>query len=160
MRPRTILLVEDDANDTFFLKYAFEEAGITEPLQVVTDGKQAMDYLAGTGRYADRTNFPFPSLILLDLKLPVRMGLDVLRWIKQQAELRSLLVIVLSSSPEAAEVDEAYLLGARSFLVKPLSVEKRRVMAKAIKEYWLGLNHFPSLVSGTAKAEKGHRAKA
>jgi CheY-like chemotaxis protein len=157
--PRTILLVEDDANDAFFLQYAFEDAGITESLQVVADGQQAMDYLAGRGCYADRAKFPFPCLVLLDLKLPVRMGLDVLRWIQQQAELRCLLVVVLSSSAETAEVNEAYRLGARSYLLKPLSVEKRLVMAKVIKEYWLEINQFPSPLPDIGKAGPGQRGE-
>ncbi len=157
--PKTILVVEDDANDTFFLEYAFEEAGITESVQVVTDGQQAIDYLSGNGRYTDRERFPFPSLVLLDLKLPVKMGLDVLRWIQQRAELRSLLVLVLSSSAETREVDEAYRLGARSYLLKPLSVEKRLMMAKRIKEYWLELNQFPSLNSSPNKPGGGSRRK-
>lgn len=141
---RTILLVEDDPNDTFFLQYAFEQAGITEPLQVVVDGQQAIDYLAGNGPYANRSRFPFPCLVLLDLNLPVRMGLDVLRWIQPQPELRSLLVVVLTSSSDDTDVDEAYRLGARSYLLKPLSVEKRLAMAEAIKRYWLEKNQFPT----------------
>lgn len=142
---KTILLVEDDKNDVFFLQYAFEMAGVANPLQVVVDGQQAIDYLAGAGIYADRNRYPFPCLVLLDLKLPVRMGLDVLRWIQQQPNLRNLLVIVLTSSSDLLDVDEAYRLGARSFLVKPLSVDKRLEMAKALKTYWLDLNEFPTL---------------
>ena len=86
-------------------------------------------------------------LTLLDLKLPGCPGLDVLRSIQQSHELRALLVIILTSSPDQSDVDEAYRLGARSFLVKPLSVEKRLEMAKAIKTYWLELNQFPSLAT-------------
>lgn len=142
---QTILLVEDDPNDVFFLQYAFEQAGIANPLQVVGDGQQALDYLQGQGRYSDRAQFPFPCLVLLDLKLPVRMGLDVLRAIQQRPELQSLLVIVLSSSADQAEVDQAYQLGARSYLIKPLSVETRSAMARLIKSYWLELNQFPTL---------------
>lgn len=144
---RTILLVEDDRNDIFFLQYAFEVAEIENPLQVVVDGQQAIDYLAGTGQYADRRRFPFPSLVLLDLKLPVKLGTDVLLWIRKQAHLANLLVIVLSSSSDSHDVDQAYECGARSFLVKPLSVEKRLELARMIKSYWLELNEFPSLVS-------------
>jgi CheY-like chemotaxis protein len=139
----TILLVEDDENDVFFLKYAFENAGITNPLQVVHDGQAAVDYLAGANQYADRSRFPLPSLVLLDLKLPLKMGLDVLRWIHDQPHLRSLLVIILTSSADTRDIEECYRLGARSFLVKPLSVDKRLEMAKAIKHYWLELNAIP-----------------
>jgi CheY-like chemotaxis protein len=139
-----ILLVEDDQNDVFFLKYAFENAGIGLPIHVAEDGQYAIDYLAGDGKYSNRDEYPLPSLVLLDLKLPVKMGLDVLRWIRQQPALNTLLVVVLTSSKDPADVDEAYRLGARSFLVKPLSVAERDEMAKAIKTYWLELNEPPS----------------
>lgn len=142
---RTILLVEDERNDVFFLEYAFQAAGITNPLQVVEDGQQAVDYLAGIGKFANRAQYPLPCLVVLDLKLPVKTGLDVLRWIRQQPPLQSLLVIVLSSSRDIYDIDEAYRLGARSYLVKPLSMGERLELAKAIKHYWLGLNESPRL---------------
>lgn len=145
LQDRTILLVEDDKNDVFFLRYTFEMAGISNPIQVVVDGQQAMDYLAGTGSYADRLRYPFPCLVLLDLKLPVKMGLDVLRWIRQRSELDTLLVVVLTSSSDLQDVNEAYRLGASSYLVKPLSVDKRLDLAKAIKLYWLEFNAYSTL---------------
>lgn len=142
---RTILLVEDDQNDVFFIRYAFEVAGIANPLQVVGDGQQATDYLAGKGMYANRSMFPFPCLVLLDLKLPVKTGLEVLRWLQQQPKLRTLLTVVLSSSSDMEDVDEAYRLGARSYLIKPLAVDKRLELARMLKSYWLGLNEFPTM---------------
>src|ERR1043166_4348043 len=96
------------------MKYAFEQAGITQTVQVAEDGRQAMDYLDGKGQYADRVRFPLPALTLLDLKMPGCSGLVVLGWIQQSLELRTLLVIVLTSSPDPNDVDEAYRLGARS----------------------------------------------
>ena len=140
-----ILLVEDDQNDVFFLQYAFEAAGIPNRLQVVEDGGQAVDYLAGQGQFADRSRFPFPCLVLLDLNLPLKMGSDVLRWVREQPSLHTLLVIVLTSSQNSGDIDEAYQLGARSFLVKPHSLEQRLNMAKAIKLYWLEMNEFPTI---------------
>ncbi len=142
---RPILLVEDDQNDVFFLKYAFQAAAITNPLCVVQDGQAAMDYLAGAREFADRTRHPLPFLLLLDLKLPVRPGLDVLRWLRQQSRLQTLLIIILTSSANAQDVNECYRLGAHSFLVKPLTLEDRIGMAKAFKRYWLELNTSPSL---------------
>ncbi len=139
---RTILLVEDERNDVFFLEYAFQAAGISNPLQVVEDGQEAVNYLAGSGKYANRAHYPLPCLVLLDLKLPVKMGLDILRWIRQQPSLQTLLVVVLSSSRDPHDIDDAYRLGARSYLVKPLSMSERLEIAKAIKYYWLGLNQF------------------
>jgi CheY-like chemotaxis protein len=139
-----ILLVEDDENDVLFLKHAFESVGVLNRLEVAYNGQQAIDYLSGDGPYADRGRFPFPRLVLLDLNLPLREGLEVLRWIKQQPELQTLMVIMLSSSDDPKTVDECYRLGARSFLVKPVSIRERVEMAKAIKEYWLELNQFDS----------------
>jgi two-component system response regulator len=137
---RPILLVEDDPNDVFFLQYAFEGAGVTEPMRVVADGQKAIDYLAGAGEYANRAQYPVPSLVLLDLKLPSKPGLEVLRWIRSQPGMEGLLVVVLTSSKNPSDIADAYRLGARSYLVKPLSVAARLEMAKAIKEYWLRLN--------------------
>jgi CheY-like chemotaxis protein len=142
--PSTILLVEDERNDVFLLQYAFEAAGIANPLRVVEDGQEAVEYLGGAGKYADRDQFPMPCLVLLDLKLPVKSGHDVLRWIQRQPALKALVVIVLSSSREKNDVDTAYQLGARSYLVKPLSMSKRLEVAKAIKHYWLQLSVLPS----------------
>lgn len=151
---KPILLVEDDPNDVFFLQYAFEAAGVDNPLQAVADGQEALNYLAGKGRYADRQRFPLPCLVLLDLKLPVKMGTDVLRWIRKQRHLSSLLVVVLTSSSDSSDVDAAYECGAQSYLVKPLSLEKRLEMARAIKSYWLDLNEFPTV---TSSAPVGHQ---
>jgi DNA-binding response OmpR family regulator len=144
---KTILLVEDDQNDVFFLRYAFEAADIQNPLQVVFDGQEAINYLAGKDKYADRRHFPLPCLVLLDLKLPGKMGNDVLRWMRDQPQLSHLLVIMLTSSSDLNDVDGAYECGAQSYLVKPLSMEKRLEMARAIKTYWLELNEFPSVGS-------------
>ena|SRR2546430_1162293 len=141
----TILLVEDERNDVFLLQHAFEAATITNAVHVLEDGRQAIDYLAGTGKYADRAEYPLPCLLLLDLKLPMKSGLDVLRWIQQQPQLRMLIVVVLSSSRNRSDVDAAYQLGARSYLVKPLTMGARLELAKAIKQYWLQLNVPPSL---------------
>ena len=154
METNAILLVEDDENDAFFLKFAFETAGIKNNIYVVQDGQMAMDYLAGKGTYSDRSRFPFPCLVLLDLKLPVCMGLDVLRWLRKQPALGQLLVVVLTSSADPRDVDEAYRLGARSFLVKPLAVDKRLELARAIKLYWLDWNELPTVGGGGARAER------
>src|SRR5205809_7595133 len=95
---RPILHVEDSEEDVFLLRYAFQRADIKTPVQVVEDGQEAIDYLAGIGKFADRNEFPLRCLVLLDLKLPHKIGLEVLEWIRQQPELKSLVVIILSSS--------------------------------------------------------------
>ena len=140
---QTILLVEDDANDVYFMKRAAREAGILDSLQVAQDGQEAMDYLGGVGGYADRQRFPLPCLVLLDLKLPRVMGFEVLKWIRQQTELKSTIVIVLTSSDLKADVDLAYRLGANSYLVKPSTLDKFKETIARIKQYWLDLNRHP-----------------
>jgi len=140
MRP--ILQVEDDPNDVFFLQHAMTKAGVTNPVQVATDGQQAIDYLQGAGKFADRERFPLPCLILLDLKLPHVMGLEVLKWIRQQSGL-PLAVVMLTASGEDADIATAYRLGANGFLVKPSEVSKLVDMAKAINAFWLTHNALP-----------------
>jgi CheY-like chemotaxis protein len=116
----TILLVEDDSNDVLLLQRAFRRAGLTHALQVVTDGDQAVAYLTGQGQYNDRTAHPIPSLILLDLKLPRRSGLEVLAWLRgESSDVKKLPVIVLTSSRLSEDVDRAYALGANSYMAKP-----------------------------------------
>src|SRR5262249_26181549 len=133
----TILLVEDEQSDVLLLRLALQKVGVTNPMQVVTSGREALDYLEGTGKFSRRDAFPLPFLVLLDLKLPYVMGLDVLTWMRQKKELKSTIVIVFSSSKEARDVARAYEAGANAYLVKPPSVEKRLVMAQAIKDFWL-----------------------
>src|SRR6185295_18830422 len=95
----TILQVEDDPNDVFFLQRAMDRAGTAYRIQVVTDGQQAIDYLQGSGKFSDREKYPFPCLVLLDLKLPYVMGLEVLKWIRQQPGM-ALAVVLLTASME------------------------------------------------------------
>src|SRR5688572_11466340 len=114
MSAYTILLVEDEANDALLLERAFKRAELSPNLKVVTDGDQAVQYLGGEGKYNDRTQFPIPSLLLLDLKLPRRSGLEVLEWIRQHPDLKTLPVIVLTSSRDTDDIDKAYDLGATS----------------------------------------------
>ena len=110
---KTILQVEDDPNDVFFLQQAMKKAGLANPIQVAGDGQEAID-LQGVGKFADREQFPFPSLVLLDLKLPFVMGLDVLKWIRQQPGM-TLVVLLLTASGEEADIETAYRLGANGF---------------------------------------------
>ena len=142
---KTILLVEDEENDVFFMKYAFKEVGILNPLQVAQDGQQAIDYLSGRGDYADRARFPLPCLTLLDLKLPQVMGLEVLRWMREQPGLKTLPVIILTSSRLGPDIERAYELRANAYLVKPSSPPELREIAMGIKQFWLELNHGPAV---------------
>ncbi len=139
---KTILQVEDDPNDVFLLQHAMTKAEVANPIQVVTDGRQALEYLQGAGKFADREKFPFPCLMLLDLKLPYVMGLDVLRWVRDQTEM-VLPVLMLTASGEEAYIAAAYRLGANGFLVKPSEASKLQDMVKAINDFWLTHNTLP-----------------
>lgn len=134
MKP--ILQIEDDANDVFLLQHALASAGVENPIQVATDGQQAIDYLSGVGAFADREKFPLPCLVLLDLKLPYVMGLDVLKWIRQQPG-PTLIVIMLTASASAEDIASAYRLGANAFLTKPSKASSLVEMARALKDFWL-----------------------
>jgi CheY-like chemotaxis protein len=138
----TILQVEDDTNDVFLLKHAMKKAGMANPMQVASDGQEAMDYLKGVGKFADREQFPLPGLVLLDLKLPYVMGLDVLKWIRQRPETAP-VVIILSASAEEEDIATAYALGANAFLTKPSEAGKLEGMVRAIKDFWLTHNTLP-----------------
>lgn len=143
MSIHSILLVEDREADAVLLQYAFQRAEITTPLQVVTDGQMAIDYLVGAGKFNDRAQFPLPGLVLLDLKLPHVMGMDVLAWIRQQPALKRLIVIILSGSVIEGDIARAYELGVNAFLVKPSDMDKFGEMCKALKDFWLTHNKFP-----------------
>lgn len=118
-----ILLVEDDDDDVFFTSRAFGMAGCRSPLAVVRDGDQAVDYLAGQGEYADRASCPMPVHVLMDLKLPKRSGLEVLRWIRENPVTSTLPVTILSGSGQDADIAEARALGVEDYVRKPVTFE-------------------------------------
>jgi len=115
---KTVLLVEDNPDDVFLMRRAFKTARIKSRFLVVTDGKQAVSYLEGTGEYDDRQLYPLPDLVFLDLKLPFLHGFVVLAWIRKQAILNDVQVIILTSSMEDQDREKAAGLGA-PYLVKP-----------------------------------------
>ncbi len=137
-----ILLIEDNEDDVFLMRRALQGARVANPLHVVEDGQEAVDYLGGAGKFADRDMYPLPAVAFLDLKLPYLSGHDVLAWIRKQKELEALVVIVLTSSNEASDLSRCYALGANSYLVKPPTPEQLEDLAKAFKWYWLEYNHF------------------
>lgn len=142
-----ILLVEDDENDVMLLQRAFRRAAIVNPLQVVRHGDDAVAYLEGTGEFADRQLHPLPVLMLLDLKLPRRTGLEVLQWVKERAGVKKIPIIVLTSSKNDEDVNRAYELGANSYVVKPVSFETLLELVKSLELYWLVLNERPNVSS-------------
>ena len=140
----TILVAEDDSTDAFFLARAFGKAGIPTALQFVRDGQEAIDYLVGEGRFANRLTHPGPDLLLMDLKMPRRDGFQVLAWIREQPLLKRLPVIIFSSSSLDSDVNRAYDLGANSYLVKPHSNEDLLAVVEKLKDYWVEANEKPN----------------
>ena len=140
----TILLVEDEVNDVLLITKTLNKAGVNSLIQVARDGQEALDYLTGEGQFANREKYPLPSLVLLDLKLPRVMGLEVLRRLDQRRNFRRLVVIVLTSSQQPEDIDTAYDLGAKAYLVKPSGIDQLEPMARAIKDFWLTQNRPPA----------------
>ena len=139
----TIVVVEDEADDVLLVQRAFRKVGIVNPVTFLTDGECAVEYLAGEGKYSDRTAHPLPALILLDLKLPRKSGLDVLSWIREQPAIRRIPVVVLTSSKQSRDLESAYDLGANSYLVKPVAFDDLLKMIDALKLYWIVFNEIP-----------------
>jgi CheY-like chemotaxis protein len=133
----TILLAEDREDDILLIQRAFKQGGIRYPLMIVRDGEEAISYLSGIGRYSNRELYPIPALFLLDLTLPVTDGFEVLRWIRSRTELQDLPVIVLTASDRIRDVNQAYRLGAHSFLVKSLDFQDAVALAQSLSDYWL-----------------------
>jgi DNA-binding response OmpR family regulator len=131
-KPVTVLHVDDDPNDTTLLQVACAKADVGFELQNIGDCTEVMDYLSGTGKYADRTRYQFPGLVLLDLKMPKATGLDILKWIRSHSLSKHLPVIVLSGSELQEDMHQAYEGGANSYLVKPPSFSSLVNMVKDI----------------------------
>ena len=120
MNENAILLVEDSSQDANLILAAFKKWGVSNPVHVVHDGEQALEYLSGQGQFADRQRHPLPCLALLDLHLPLMSGFEVLQWIRSQPELASLPVVVLSGTKDPSHFEEAQRLGAIACVAKTL----------------------------------------
>jgi CheY-like chemotaxis protein len=131
------MIVEDDLNDIFLVKRAFKMANLRNPLQVVTDGQEAIHYLNGEMKYSDRNAFPLPKLIVMDIKMPRRSGFEVLDWVKgRQGILRRIPIIIVSSSDNPSDINRAYELGANAYMVKPLNFKEVERLFESITQYW------------------------
>ena len=143
----TILLVEDDSSDAELLIRAFKKAGVQNPIRHLDNGDAALFYLQGIDTYVDRDKNPLPALILLDLKLPGMSGLELLRWLRQQKNLRRIPVLILTSENDARLMDAAYDAGANSYLLKSVSPDEIERVVNLITNYWLNLNESPLIVA-------------
>jgi CheY-like chemotaxis protein len=142
----TILLVEDDPTDILLMRRVFRHENLSKiMLQVVRDGDAAVFYLSGEGEYSDRERYPLPVLILLDLRLHRRSGHEVLAWLRQQPELKRIPVVILTSSREARDFNQAYDLGVNSYLAKSSGLTALLEMMKTVNLYWLVTNVNPEV---------------
>jgi CheY-like chemotaxis protein len=131
-----ILLAEDDENDVIILERALRQAGFTNPFHVCRDGTEVVAYLCREGKYADRARFPFPRILITDLKMPRMNGLQVLKWLHEHSECNLIPKIVLTASKQSSDIQEAYKLGVNSYLVKPESYHRLTEMLKLFFAYW------------------------
>jgi CheY-like chemotaxis protein len=140
-----ILVADDDPNDVTLLEIACAKARLAFPLRVVRNGVEAIEYLGGAGQFGDRRKFPLPSLLLLDLKMPVKSGFDVLSWLRVQPGLKRLFVVVWSSSADPRDIDRAYDLGANSYVVKPSSMGDLHRLVGQLSDWCVGACQLPRL---------------
>jgi CheY-like chemotaxis protein len=144
MSDRAVVLIAEDEEDyVLLLRRAFSEAKIPNPLFVVSTGLEMMQYLKGDGKYSNRVEYPLPDLLLLDLKLPGFNGLEILGWLRSHPGLSALRVIVLTSSEQMKDINDAYRLGANSFLVKPYDFTDLVSLAQVLQKFWLHMAKTP-----------------
>ncbi|WP_323762457.1 response regulator [Maricaulis sp.] len=145
----TILMVDDDPDDRLLFKEACEEVRLRNPLDFLENGEQLVDYLKRRGSYADLAGTPFPGIILLDLNMPLKDGREALEEIKADAELRHIPVIVLTTSKDEDDILSSYGLGASSYIVKPISLDRLMRVVNSIGEYWVQIVEVPSTEGDT-----------
>jgi CheY-like chemotaxis protein len=133
----TVLLAEDDPDDVLITQIAFRRARLANPFVVVRDGEEAIAYLKGDGCYADRTRFPLPILLLLDLIMPKISGFEVLEWLQSHPPLRHLPVAILTSSEDDPSFKRAYALGADTYLTKPPDAASLVALVRRLHAYWM-----------------------
>ena len=152
-----ILIVDDSDNDILMVRRALQKGRILNPLIAVRSGEEAVQYLAGEGNYRNREEYPLPELVLLDLKMTGLDGFDVLKWIREQPALKGLRVVVLTSSDRVYDVNQAYALGANSFLVKPSGFENFSELIQSMSGYWLWTSKAPELNRPPKQMPSGKR---
>jgi len=138
-----VLLVEDNADDVMFVHLAFQQAKLDHKLMIVSDGGQALDYLRGEGPYADRSKFPMPSVVLLDLRMPGVDGFEVLKQVRHEPRLKNLPITVFTGSNDPEHFARARELGANSVVVKPFKIDRFFEAVKTIADFWLNYCKLP-----------------
>ena len=143
-QPIRILLVEDNDAHVKLILRAFKEDRLANPVHVVSDGEQALDYLFRRGDYQDPAKSPRPDMILLDLKLPKIDGLEILKTVKEDVKLKDIPVVVLTSSTDQRDVHEAYRHYVNSYIAKPVDFDKFRQVVQELDYYWTIFNTKPA----------------
>ncbi len=137
MKPNyTILVVEDEDSDYFLLERAFRKNNVQNPIQRVKDGLEGLHYLQGIGQFTDRDKFPFPDVVILDLKTPRMSGLELLAWIREHPECRVIPTVIMTSSQQDVDIEKAYALGANTYFVKPTKFQDLVDLTASIQDYW------------------------
>lgn len=144
----TILMAEDDEEDSMLVRDALAESQLSIKLYVVNNGEELIDYLYNRGQYTDRSKAPRPGLILLDLNMPKKDGLEVLRDIKTDPYLRQIPVVVLTTSSAEEDIYHTYDLGANSFIIKPATFESLVEVMQAVGKYWFEIVELPLEIVG------------
>jgi CheY-like chemotaxis protein len=141
--PITILYADDDAEDRMLVKDAWNESHVANEMVFVEDGEQLMDYLHRRGKYAELAGSPLPGLILLDLNMPRKDGREALKEIKSDPRLRSIPIVILTTSKAEEDIFRAYDLGVNSFIVKPVTFQSLVDLTLALNKYWFGIVELP-----------------
>lgn len=142
-KPLPILIAEDDEDDRLLMQDAFTECCLSNPLFFVEDGEELLDYLYHRGDYTAAEQFPLPGLILLDLNMPKKDGREALAEIKQDAKLRQIPIVILTTSKEEEDVLRSYTLGVSSFIAKPVTFEQLVDVISCIGQYWFEIVVLP-----------------
>ncbi len=141
--PNAILLVEDDADDQYFISRAFQETAKDAHLDAVSDGQSAIEFLGRLPPAKSAPQAPRPNLVLLDLNLPRKSGLDVLKWIRGNPAFNHIVVIVLTSSTSESDMREAYARGANAYVIKPVDPTRLGEFARHVRDFWFKWNQLP-----------------
>jgi CheY-like chemotaxis protein len=140
---KSILIADDDADDREMLKTAFEESGSKQQLCFVENGEELIQFLRRKGKYADDLKYPYPRIILLDLNMPKKDGREALREIKTDKQLKTLPVVILTTSTEETDIVNTYELGVNSYVIKPVTYKGLVEFTRTFQRYWLDISELP-----------------
>jgi DNA-binding response OmpR family regulator len=143
LHDQTVLLIEDDAGDAHGVELAFQRSGFSVELQVVRNAEEATAYISGIGPFTDRSQFPIPALILLDMNLPGRSGLQFVDWLRHRDECRIIPVIALTGAVDYDLIKKAFAAGVNSYIQKPKEFAELEAAIRLLLKYWLILSARP-----------------